>query len=288
MKPSELLSAWLSTRLSPEAMAWLKEKSAQIAAGAPEKTVSPAFSAAVRHSGKEPLDLGPADLKAAAAAVEGWNPSDWTCDQAARILLLLALPPGEASTRMLTRMYQTADVNEAVALQKALPLLPDPAAYMAWAREGVRSNIKLVYEALGLRNPYPALHFDETGWNQWVAKSFFMESPLEEVWGLDRRNNGALGRMLTDLAFERWAAGRTFGPLMWRCVGPVADSVPEGRAFQALEKALKSSDPAHRKAAALGLAACKAPEAARLLATAPDLASAVKSGKLTWETLNAP
>jgi hypothetical protein len=286
MKPSELLSAWLSNRLSPSAYGWLQEKSAQIAAGAPERIVVPAFSAALRHAGKEPLAPDAAALKAAAAASEGWNPSDWSLADAARILLLLSLPQGEASAKMLTRMWQTADVGEAVALQKALPLLPDPPAYMAWAREGVRSNIKLVFDALVLRNPYPARHFDDIGWNQIVAKSFFMDSPLEAVWGLDRRTNPALARMLTDLAFERWAAGRTIGPLVWRCIGPVAGSVPNGRAFEALGRALQDPDPAHRRAAALGLASCKDPEASRLLASAPDLAAAVQDGSLTWETLN--
>ena len=72
-------------------------------------------------------------------------------------------------------------MGESVALQKALALLADPQAHMHWAREGIRSNLKVVYEAIVLRNPYPARHFDETGWNQMVSKTFFMESPLEEI-----------------------------------------------------------------------------------------------------------
>lgn len=302
MRPVDLLLSWLSARISPAATTWLKDRAAQIAAGAPEKSVVPAFSASVRQVGKDPLNLDAAALQAAGEAVEGWNPSDWSLDQSARIFLLLQLPKGEAATRMLLRMWQTADVGEAIALQKALPLLPEPEAYMPWAREGVRSNIKGVFDALILRNPYPALHFDEIGWNQIVAKSFFMDSPLEAVWGLDRRVNPALARMLTDLVFERWAAGRAFGPLMWRCIGPVAETVPGGRAFEALAKALRHPERAHRRAAALGLSACAAPEAARLLASDPEATAvtadskaapvdattgAPKSGRITWETLDA-
>ncbi len=287
MKASDLLQSWLDARLPAPALAWLGEKSAQLAAGAPEKTAFAAFSAAVRHAGKEPLRLGASELRDAALAVEGWDPSGWTAADAARIRLLLALPPGAASARTILQIHQTADVAEAAALQKSLPLLPDPEAHMAWAREGIRSNIQVVFEAIALRNPYPAKHFDEIGWNQMVTKTFFLESPLELVWGLDRRANAALGQILTDLAYERWAAGRGFSPWLWRCVGPVAHTVPGGRAFAALEKTLADMGPeAHRRAAALALAACPAPEAARLLATKPDLAAAVAGGALTWETLN--
>lgn len=286
MKAVDLLQAWLDARLTDPARAWLAEKSAQLAAGAPEKVAFAAFSAALRHAGKEPLRPDPAALAAAGAAVEGWDPSAWTLADAARIRLLLALPPGAGSARTLLQIHQTADVGEAVALQRALPLLPDPGAHMAWAREGIRSNIQAVFEAIALRNPYPAGHFDDIGWNQMVTKTFFLESPLELVFGLDRRANAALGQILADLAFERWAAGRGFSPLLWRCVGPVAHAVP--RAFAALEKALADAGPgAHRRAAALALKACPAPEAARLLASKPDLAAAVEGGALTWETLHA-
>lgn len=304
MKPTALIRSWLAARLPAPALAWLDGKAAAFAAVAPDKTLFPAFSAAVRHSGKAPLSLPSADLAAAEAAVEGWNPSDWTLDQAARILLLASLPSGPDSARILLQLHQTADVGESVALQKALPLLPEPQAHMHWAREGIRSNLKVVYEAIVLRNPYPALYFDEIGWNQLVSKTFFMESPLEEVWGLDRRANAALARILTDLAYERWAAGRTFSPQLWRCVGPFARAVPAGRAFKALETALAGRTiaapegqlgtaapgpggrEAHRRAAGLALAFCKDPVADRLLASAPDLAVAARSGALTWETLN--
>lgn len=282
MNASELIHSWLVARLPPEPLAWLREKAALLAVDAPEKTVFPTYSGALRHSGKAPLNLDAASLKAAATLVEGWNPREWTADQAARIFLLLALPPTGTSALLMTRLYQTADVGEAVALQLALPLLPNPEAHMAWAREGIRSNIQVVFEAVTLRNPYPAKHFDETGWNQLVTKTFFVEAPLDQVWGLDLRANPALGQILTDLAFERWAAGRTFSPLLWRCVGPVADA----RGLAGLQKVLTEGNSAERRAAALALATCQAPEAARLLAAAPELAASVKTGRLTWENFN--
>lgn len=277
-----LLSLWLEPRIPATASAWLQEKAALFAAEAQERIVFPAFSATVRHVGKAPLDLSAAALSEAAALVEGWDPRDWTLDQTARILLLLSLPPGDRSARLMDEMYQTADVGETLALMKALPLLPDPRLHMARAREAIRSNVKAQFEAVALRNPYAAKHVDDIGWNQLVTKTLFVDSPLDQVWGLDRRVNPALGRILTDLAFERWAAGRTFPPLLWRCVGPVA----EGRAFEALERVLRGPDAVHGRAATLALAANQAPEAARLLAESPYL-PALRAGRLTWENLDA-
>ncbi len=266
--------------MAPQGVAWLEEKAALLATGAQEKTVSLSFSSCLRYSGKSPLALAHADLQAARAAVPGWNPGDWTCDQAARIFLLVSLPPGSDSAKMMDRLYQTADVAEAVALQKAAAVLAFPEGHLARAREAIRSNIKEVFEAITLRNPYPADQFDVIGWNQMVVKTFFVESPTQEIEGLDRRANPPLSRMLTDLAQERWAAGRTFSPQLWRCLGPCADD----RGLDGLQKALAGS-PVEKRAAVLALASCPLPRAATLLQAEPALAAAARAGSLTWENL---
>jgi hypothetical protein len=276
-----LLLDWLKSRLSPGALAWLTEKSSQLASGAPEKTVSLSFSACVRHSGKAPLALDAIALKAAREAVPGWNPSDWTCDEAARICLLLSLPPDAASASIMDRLWETADVSEAAALQKAVAVLGNPAGHLARAREALRTNIQAVFEAIALRNPYPALHFDDLGWNQMVVKTFFVNIPLDQVEGLDARVNPALSRMLSDLAHERWAAGRTFSPQLWRCVGPCADD----RGLEDLKKALSRGSAAEKRAAALALKSCPDPRAAQILKAEHALEQAVRDGSLTWETL---
>ncbi|MDB5103188.1 MAG: hypothetical protein JWP91_877 [Fibrobacteres bacterium] len=281
MSAQTLLLDWLKARLTPEALAWLEEKAALIATGAPEKTVFTTFSSCIRYSGKAPLNLESAALKAAGSEVPGWNPSDWTCDQAARAFLLTSLPPGPGSAATLGRLWQTADVGEAVALQKSLAVLANPEGQMPWAREAIRSNIKAVFEAITLRNPYPALHFDNVGWNQMVVKTFFVDSPMHEIEGLDRRVNPPLARMLADLAHERWAAGRAFSPQLWRCVGPCADE----RALEDLKKLLGSAAPTEKRAAALALKSCPDPRAATILEADPALAAAARDGSLTWENL---
>lgn len=282
MSARTLLLEWLKIRLSPAAAAWLEEKSALFAAGAPDKAVYASFSACVRHAGKAPLALDAAALRTAGAAVPGWDPSDWTCDEAARILLLASLPAGPESARLMDQLYQTADVGESVALQKALAVLGEPQGHMARAREAIRSNIKAVFDAVTLRNPYPSLHFDEIGWNQMVVKALFVESPLSAIVGLDARANPALSRMLADLARERRAAGRPFTPELWRCVGPHADT----RALDDLAQVLAKDAPAHKRAAALALASCPDARADLILRTDPALAEEVRTGRLTWENLN--
>jgi hypothetical protein len=277
----KLLQGWLRTRLDSAALVWLIEKEALFATGGPERLIFTAFSTAIRFSGKAPLNLSVSELAEAKASVAGWNPSNWTCDEAIRVLLLLALPSDAKSAKIMDQIYHTADVGEAVAMQKALSVLANPEGQLARAREGIRNNIQLVFEAVCLRNPYPALYFDEVGWNQVVVKTIFLGLPVHEVIGLDRRANANLACMLDDLAQERWAAGREFNPELWRCVGPYANA----RALEDLKRVLTQASPIEKRAAALALLACPNPQAVQILDMAPALAAEVRSGNLTWENL---
>ncbi len=222
MSPQEFILDCLAIRLQPAAMAWLEKSAAQLRQPCESKFVFAAFSSSVRHSGKGPLALDDRELAMAKDLVPGWNPKDWTLDEAARIHLLLCLPPVPESAHRMDLIYQTADLGEGLALMKALPLLPNPLDHLSRAREGARSNVKSQFEAVALRNPYPADHFDEIAWNQLISKAVFVDSPLDEIVGLDRRANAALKQILVDLIKERRAAGRGFSPLIFRCMGAFA------------------------------------------------------------------
>ncbi len=91
-------------------------------------------------------------------------------------------------------------------------MYPDPPRHALRAAEGVRSNMRTVFEAVAHRNPYAAEQFAESAWNQMVLKALFVGSRLDLVVGLDRRRNEALARMLCDYAHERWAASRVVEP----------------------------------------------------------------------------
>ncbi|MEO6096076.1 MAG: EboA domain-containing protein [Fibrobacteria bacterium] len=258
MKTQNLLFGMLVKRMEAESLRWLEKSAFQIRSAPEERLLYATYSAAIRYSGKGPLHPSESELLQAADLVPGWDPGDWTLDQAARIALLLSLPATAKSARWMDAIYQTSDLGEALALMKALPLLPLPAEHLERARMGARSNVKSQFEAVAVRNPFPARHFDEAAWNQLVSKAIFVETPLRAITGLDERGNRALNRILTDLVRERRAAGRTFDPWLYRCIAVSAD----GAELDLLESLLESGSPLEREAALGGLARNPSPRAA--------------------------
>ncbi|WP_392531675.1 EboA family metabolite traffic protein [Nostoc sp. C117] len=283
-KVNKLLHQWLLRSVSETAIAWLEQKQAQIAGGAAERVFFTAFSAVPRYLGKENLQLTSQDLEAAQEIVPAWYPDNWTVDQAGRTLLLLALPHNDADgyVRSLDRVFSSADMGELVALYQSLPLLPHPELHRHRTAEGIRSNMTNVFQAIALGNSYPANYLDNAAWNQMVLKAVFVGSPLHQIWGLDRRANPELARMLVNYAHERWAAKRSVPPELWRLVGKFADSA----IIADLEKVLATGDIAEKEAAALACAESSLPKAQALLSHYPDLHSSIQQGNLTWNSFS--
>jgi hypothetical protein len=281
--PIRLLEVWLDRQLDGEARDWLNQQRADVAAGAGDRSLFLAISFVQRRLGKADLALEAADLEAANAARPGWNPADWSVDQAARILLLLdGGGKGEAFAVKLKKLMATSDIAETITFLRGLPLYPDPTLHLAQAREGARSSMRPVFEAVAHNNPYPVEQFDQNAWNHMVLKALFVDSTLHPIQGLEERANAELAAMLRDYAHERWAAGRPVTPELWRCVGRFADA----DALADLEKVLATGTARERQGAALALAACSKAEAWALLARAPDLAAAIADGTLTWQALD--
>ena len=284
MTPRELLSRWLARQLPAEAEPWLAQSATQIQSSGKDADLYLAVSLVTRKLGKADLVLSDADLRDANAARPGWDPRDWSADQAARVLLVLALERDpQRLARGLDQLCNSADVSELVAFYRGLPLYPDQPRYLARATEGLRTNIKGVFEAIALRNPYPSEQFPRAAWNQMVLKALFVGSALWPVVGLDRRANTELAHMLCDYAHERWSAGRPVSPELWRCVGPHAT----GTMLKDLERVLKDGTDPERRAAALALRASPDPAASELLQRDAVLAKAVAGGELTWERVVA-
>lgn len=170
-----------------------------------------------------------------------------------------------------------------IALYRGLPFYPDAAAIEPQAGEGLRTNMRSVFEAIAHRNPFPCEHFSEARWNQMVLKTLFIDSVLHPIQGLDARANAALAHMLCDYAHERWAAHRPVSPELWRCVGPYA----QGSMIEDLARVLAGDTAIERKAAALALAASPASEAQAALESAGSLVQSIERGDLTWDTLVA-
>jgi hypothetical protein len=281
--PRDLLHRWLDRQLRDPASTWLREQLGKLGDEVRDRDLYLALGLVPRRLGKADLELSAADLAAAERGRPGWDPRGWSVDQAARVLILLhAGGTGERFAARFAQLCRTADVAEAIALYRGLPLYPDPARLEAQAAEGTRTNMRAVFEAVAHRSPYPKEQFAENRWNHMVLKALFVGSTLHPIQGLDDRANATLARMLCDYAHERWAAGRPVSPELWRCVGPHADA----EALGDLQRVLATGDATERKAAALALAVCPDAKASALLGQAPDLAAAVARGELTWDNLS--
>jgi hypothetical protein len=275
-----LLRAWLEQRLESSNREWLDSRIAIVAGDSGDQSLYLAFGLVPRRLGHDPLNLSPAELAAAESSLPGWNPGDWSLADAGRILLLASLPGAGFATRF-RALCQTAEVAESISLYRGLPLYREPATLEPLVAEGLRGNIRTVFEAIAHHNPYPRAWFDEHRWNHMVLKALFISSRLEPIQGLDQRANAELARIMRDFAHERWAAGREVPFEIWRCVGPFAI----GEALADLARALATPDPLQQRAAALALAASPDPEAAGILRGAPALAEEIVAGRLSWAIL---
>jgi hypothetical protein len=280
--PKKLLREWLLRQLEPGRGAWLDAQLASLQANPSDETLDIALGMVPRKLGKAALELGDADLAAAEKALPGWDPRGWSVTDAARILLLASLPAaGKPFAQRFRALCQSADVEELATLYRGLPLYPEPAALEPQVGEGLRSNVRAVFEAIAHRNPYPQAQFDAHRWNHMVLKALFIGSPLAPIQGLDARANAELARIMCDFAHERWAAGRPVPFEIWRCVGPFA----EGAALDDLARVLAKGEAIEKRAAALALAACPDSRAAQLLQAVPGLAGDISLKRLSWATL---
>ncbi|MEU8264235.1 EboA domain-containing protein [Micromonospora sp. NPDC048999] len=185
MDPDDLRAALADAPGVPDP-GWLDEALARVAAE--PDAVGRLFPAAGRHCGRGPLPAAP-----------GWH-----ADEAARALLLCALPADRAATEA-EAGYRYGDADEKRAVLKALPLLPIGAQAVPLLHDAIRTNdTRLVAAALG---PY-ARHLDQPTWRQAVLKCVFMGVPLSVVDGLDERADAEVATMLGGLTEERRAAGR--------------------------------------------------------------------------------
>jgi hypothetical protein len=278
--PIDLLRTWVVRKVPHDAAAWFEQQVATLRSAASEKDLYLALGYAIRRLGKHDLDLSADELGAAKSARPGWEPSDWSIDQAARLAFILATDDGDAPKfkARLEQLFRTADIGELIAFYRGLPLYPYAELHVARAREGARSAMQPIFEAVAHRNPYPVEQFDENAWNHMVLKALFVGSKLDPIQELDRRANPRLMRMLCDYAHERWAAGRPVSGELWRCVGPHADAA----ALRDFARVLETGSAIEQQAAALALAASPLSAARELLATKPQLAKAAAAGEPGW------
>lgn len=278
-----LLHGIVTARMDADQRGWLAQQEQKAQAGVTPGHLYLAFSSAARHFPKVPLELNEAETTEADALRPGFQPQHWNLLQAVRAFFLLMLPHEQKETylSMLGQVLETADMNEQQAIYAALPLLPYPDELVYRAREGLRTNMVCVFEAVACHNPYPADFLPEPAWNQMVLKAVFIESVLYRIYGADRRANRKLAEMLLDLVHERWAAGRKVTPEAWRFIGPFIDD----HSFTDIETLAHSGDAIERDAALLACAASDYLPAHRLLQEYAESYAAIVSGQLNWQAI---
>jgi hypothetical protein len=207
----DLLAGAVSRHATPAGAAWL---SAQIAAAAqplaPRSDLLTAFASAGRRLGKAPIAL--TDGEGALATDLAMLVSDRGADEVGRLALLLAaaeMANSTAQESLVKDLFLRGAEREKMAVLRALPLLPDPARFVAIGIEACRTSLQPVYEAIVCENPYPAEFFPAAAFHQMVLKALFIEVPVARIVGLERRVDDELVRMADDYGDERRAAGRT-------------------------------------------------------------------------------
>ena len=205
-----LLRGWLA-RSTPAASTWLDAEIQRQQAGVDERKLIIALGMASRKIGRADLSLSGDDRLEAGAVRAGWQPEFWGTDEAARAAILLATFGGDdgAFAARVDRLSANAEVTELLAYLKAFAIFPAAKQLHNRAREGVRSAVKPVFEAIACHNPYPFDYFDQAAWNQMVVKAVFVGSSIKSIAGLTERSNPDLRQMLRDLISEREAAGRS-------------------------------------------------------------------------------
>lgn len=274
-KSREFLYRYIKEKVNGRSLEWLDQQQKNIQHN-PENLQSfyLAFSMASRYFKKDPLELSHSSVLEVENLRKGFQPSHWDVLQSARTFLLLNLPHEDADLyhNILNKLFETADIEEQVALYSALPLLPDPENLVHRTTEGIRTNITSVFDAIALQNPYPADYLPDDAWNQMVLKAVFMQRPLYQIYGVDERNNSELARMLIDFAHERWSAGREITPELWRFLTPYINEnlQPE------IEKTLAKGNPLEKEACLLACSLSSSPFAKQLVNkhSSPQLKSA--------------
>jgi len=280
-KIKKLINEWLNKRIEEDAVKWINSTAENLKNNAEDWEFFSSFSAVPRHTGKDKLELTEEERQKASEVRTGWDLSEWTLDQLGRTFLLLSIAGRDKIEFLekLEKLFISSDMSEAIALYQSLPVLPYPNELKERAAEGIRSNITTVFNAVALRNPYPADYLDEGAWNQLVLKALFVGSPLYLIQGIDRRSNKKLAEMLVEYAHERWSAGREVSPELWR---PVEHFLNED-SIKDVEKVLNHPDDIQKKAAVLALSASAHEAVEELIKEYQKLVNTVKDEHITWQ-----
>ena len=272
------------SRINEHEADWVTSRIKSLTEDAKPKDLFLAFSAVPRFVEKRKLNWNPKELKEANTLRSGFNPEPWTLDQLVRTYLLLKFDVDEKLYHSsVEQIFDTADMRELATLYKSLPVLPYQKRFLKRSEEGVRTNMTNVFDAIVLENPYPFDHLSENAWNQMVLKAAFMDRPIYRIYGIDERSNAELSRIISDYAHERWAAGRSVSPELWRPVGRFINDA----LIDDAERLFQSDSVKEKQAAALLCLNSENEVLQDKLNERKDLKQQVENREITWDNLGA-
>lgn len=234
--PENELAAALDARLDAAGRAWLAAARYEVAND--QDAIARIFPAVGRHVGRGPLapDATREDVHA------------WTCDDAGRTLLLVAL--GDRAPGELALLYRHGDGAERRAVLRSLAYLPlSDEVGIPLVDDALRTNdVRIVAAAIG---PYALDRLDDAAIAQAVLKCVFVGVPLDRIPGLQARVTPQLSEMLARFVHERIAAGRSVPADVW----PLIDRHPPTTELAEIEAELDQPVAERRLAAEAALAA---------------------------------
>ncbi|MCF2444486.1 EboA domain-containing protein [Dyadobacter sp. CY345] len=268
----------ISLNTSETESGWLIEKGSASAI-----ELMTAFVASPRFLTKKIVSVSQEQEKKLMEALSGFSITGWSLVRTARVWLLTQLDDSDKNVfiKNIETLFDTAEMNELVALYSALPVLSYPERWLFRATDAVRSNMGFVFDAIALHNPYPSNYFSELAWNQLVLKTIFNDKPVHFITGLEERENENLALILSDFAHERWAAGRSVAPNVWRLVSKFMNEP----LLSDMKYLFASGQPENQEAAALACADSEYAPAKALLSTYPEFEKSINEGVLTWSNL---
>jgi hypothetical protein len=284
-KQSSYLESVIRQNLSEANWLWLDGKAELVRKGENRSALPEAFARIPGKTGNE--KIAPGTIRQTAANMKPGEIyiQDWPIDRLSRVWLLLQID-SSVKTDYLAKtgaLFSGASMNEQVALYSALPVLAYPEEWKMRCAEGIRSNIGSVLEAVMYENAYPFFYLDEAAFNQMVLKAFFTDKNVDRIIGLDQRANRELANILADYAHERWAAGRTVNPQLWRLTGKYIDA---GN-FSDIERLWNTGNAMEKKAALLACSQADYEPARNLWESNGDIKKEIVNKKINWHNLGA-
>ncbi|GAB3506860.1 EboA domain-containing protein [Emticicia fontis] len=207
MNYSSLLLDKIQNQASAKEMSWIETK-----ANGSLKSLQTAFVATPRFISK--------DIVQYLESINDVSFEGWTLDRLVRVYFLTKFDSSNKDLYIiaLDNLFDTAENNEAIALISALPFLEYQDHWMLRATNAVRSNVGVIFDAIAFQNSFPKNHFSDLAWNQLVLKCIFNDKPINKIKGLNERANEELADSISNLAHERWSAGRVIPAQAWRLV----------------------------------------------------------------------